>query len=285
MQPPHPDRAYWDGVAAEWLRAGRHRLWREFTDTHQCGLIARWLAGAQTSTGERASLALPARLLKTDLFDEVAGRGIVPRLVAMGMRVTGIDISPTVVAEAASRNAGLHALSADVRSLPFPDASFDAVYSGSTLDHFDAAGDVQRALAELRRVLRPGGMLVITMDNPANPVIRLRNGPLLPWLRRGGIVPYQVGIALAPRALATSVRDAGFEVTESTAVMHCPRAMAVGFSTIIDRGPQACRRAFVRALMSCEALECLPTRWLTGHYIAIRGIVPEVRDDACGRTA
>lgn len=197
----------------------------------------------------------------------------------------GVDIAPTVVAEAATRNAGLNALAADVRSLPFADASFDVVFSGSTLDHFDDAKDVQQSLIELRRVLRPGGHLILTMDNPANPIIRIRNGPLLPWLRRAGIVPYQVGRALGPRALAASVRDAGFHVNATTAVMHCPRVLAVACSRLIDPGPQFLRDAFVRALMACESLERLPTRWLTGHYIAVHATVPDMRHDASPRAA
>jgi SAM-dependent methyltransferase len=277
---PPADRTYWDGVASEWLRARRYRLWREFTDTHQSGLVARWIgalhASARTADHDEGGL----RLLKTDLFDEVAGRGVVQTLISRGIQVTGVDIAPTVVAEAARRNAGLNAVASDVRSLPFADASFDAVFSGSTLDHFDDAHSVRQSLAELRRVLRPGGHLILTMDNPANPIIWIRNGPLLPWLRRAGIVPYQVGRALGPRALAASVRDAGFHVNATTAVMHCPRVLAVGCSTLVDRGPRACHDAFLRALMACEALERLPTRWLTGHYIAVHATVPDMRHDA-----
>jgi len=237
------------------------------------------LLPASTGTPDLTRSVL--RLLKTDLFDEVASRGVVHTLIASGVCVTGIDISPTVVAEAASRNTGLHALTADVRSLPFGDASFDAVFSGSTLDHFDEAHDVQRALVELYRVLRPGGRLVLTMDNPSNPIIRIRNGPMLSLLRRIGIVPYQVGHTLRPRELIASVRAAGFRVNTATAVMHCPRVLAVACSRLVGLMPRACQHAFLRGLGACEALEHLPTRWLTGHYIAVCATVPELgRDDS-----
>jgi hypothetical protein len=48
-----------------------HRLWREFTDRHQIGLLSRWASGW---IGESRR----PDLLKTDLFDEVTSGGIVP---------------------------------------------------------------------------------------------------------------------------------------------------------------------------------------------------------------
>lgn len=260
-------QSYWDSVCADWQTRRPHRLWREFTDRQQIGLLARW--GGEGIESDRPDL------LKTDLFDEVASQGIVPWLLGCGATVCGIDVAPAIVAAAAARNPGLQAVVADARSLPFPDGSFDTVFSGSTLDHFDSVDDIRVALVELRRVLRPGGRLILTMDNPANPLIGVRNGPLLPVLRRVGIVPYQVGATLGPRALAAAVRDAGFEIVEATAVMHCPRALAVPLAGLVDRLPEACRRGFMRCLAACERLESLPTRWLTGHYVAIHAVARE----------
>lgn len=45
----------------------------------------------------------------------------------------------------------------DARRLGFPDASFDAVVSFSSIEHFGAPGDIARAAKEIGRVLRPGG--------------------------------------------------------------------------------------------------------------------------------
>jgi len=253
---------YWDSVGADWQSRQPHRLWREFTDRQQAALLTRW-SGGWIGGGRRPDL------LKTDLFDEVAGQGIVPLLLETGVKVTGIDVAPGIVAEATARNAGLEAVVADVRSLPFAEASFDVVFSGSTLDHFESAADIQVALGELHRVLRPGGTLILTLDNPANPIIWLRNGPLLGLLRRVGIVPYQVGATLGPRAVQKAVRAAGFTVIEKTAVMHCPRAIAVAVAGPMGRLSRSWQEAFVRWMGSWESLERWPTRWLTGHYVAV----------------
>src|SRR5438876_8609719 len=51
---------------------------------------------------------------------------------------------------------------ADGRALPFADASFDRAYSLSVLEHIAGDGD-ERAFAELARVVRPGGRIVLTM--------------------------------------------------------------------------------------------------------------------------
>ena len=258
---------YWDSVGADWQRRRPHRLWREFTDRQQIALLTRWSSGWDGG-------ARRPDLLKTDLFDEVASRGIVPWLLASGAHVTGIDAAPAIVAAAVARNPGLEAVVADVRSLPFAEASFDVVFSGSTLDHFESAADIQTALGELRRVLRPGGTLILTLDNPANPLIWLRNGPLLRLLRRIGVVPYEVGATLGPRSLERAVRAAGFDVVEMTAVLHCTRAIAVALAGLMERLSRSWQESFLRHLQTWERLEHWPTRWLTGHYVAVHAVAP-----------
>jgi SAM-dependent methyltransferase len=259
----------WDVVGVAWTSRRPQRLWREFTDRNQLSLVDRWLTRVASAGGRSNRHPGRGTLLKTDLFDEVAGRGVVAALTAAGLRVTAVDISPVVVAAAAARNPGLEVFVADVRTLPFGEAMFDGVLSWSTLDHFESTADIQRALVEIRRVIRSGGRLILTMDNPAHPLIRLRNGPLLPVLRWLGIVPYQVGATLEQRALAAMVWEAGFDLLDITAVMHCPRVIAVALAGLVERMPTVCRGPLLRCLAACEGLERLPSRWITGHFIAV----------------
>ena len=75
--------------------------------------------------------------------------------VELGASVVAVDISPRMVELARSR--GIDAQLGDVQDLKFADASFDCAAAAWMLYHVP---DVDRALAELARVLRPGGHLV-----------------------------------------------------------------------------------------------------------------------------
>lgn len=71
-------------------------------------------------------------------------------------RITGIDISADAVS--LCRNAGLDARLMDAQTLAFDDESFDVLTASDVLEHLQ---DERRALQEWRRVLKPGGLLII----------------------------------------------------------------------------------------------------------------------------
>ncbi|MEU6534704.1 class I SAM-dependent methyltransferase [Streptomyces sp. NPDC047000] len=103
----------------------------------------------------------PSRLL-----DVACGTGIVTRRLAAALprtRVTGVDLTPGMAGRAASRLPGA-VLVADVRRLPFPDATFDAVTSVWLLHLLGTAAEVRATVTECARVLRPGGVYVTTVD-------------------------------------------------------------------------------------------------------------------------
>jgi len=97
-------------------------------------------------------------------------------------RPTGIDRGKKAIraARRVAEQLGIEAeyVLGDVRVLPFPDASFDAVFSYSVLQHL-AKDDVRAVVSEIGRVLRPGGIVWIEMPNargPLNLVRQIRRG-------------------------------------------------------------------------------------------------------------
>jgi len=95
----------------------------------------------------------------TRLLDVATGPGVVAAHAARrGASVTGIDISPRMVALAAGINPGCTFLEADVASLPFEPSSFDAVVCAFGISHFPSA---TTAMRECGRVLTPDGRLAV----------------------------------------------------------------------------------------------------------------------------
>lgn len=261
----------WETMAAVWLDGQPQRLWRRHSDRVNAALVERWLPPV-------------ASVLKTDLFDEAVGEGLYPVLAKRAERVVGIDASERVVTAAGRRYPLLEAVFADVRSLPLGDAEVDAVVSNSTLDHFDTPAEIELALHELHRVVRPGGLLLLTLDNPLNPAVAVTKA--LPrsqlnrlWSRfgvesaRGGLVPYYVGATLGPRRLRASLRRAGFEPLELSALVHFPRIVAVVAGRRMERRRSpAVERRFLELLWRAERLGSLPTRYVTGHFLAVKAL-------------
>ncbi|MBC7256979.1 MAG: class I SAM-dependent methyltransferase, partial [Chloroflexi bacterium] len=199
---------YWDGIIREWLADDRDALWRRYSDALHVALFRRWLGGVPSEA-----------LLKTDIFDEAVSEGLSALWPEHGFAV-GIDISPEIVLAVRRRHPHWHVLVTDVRRLPFADGSFDTILSNSTLDHFEAVPEIHRALGELHRILRPGGKLLLTLDNAANPIIALRQALPGRLLQRLGLVPYAIGATVGPYQLKKMLEATSFTVLEMLPVLH-----------------------------------------------------------------
>ncbi len=101
-----------------------------------------------------------------NVLDVCTGTGVVAEAASkLNTTVTGIDFSKEMIEISRRNHPSLNFQVADVQSLPFDDGSFDAVLCGFGIIHLP---DPEKALSEVRRVLKPSGNIAVSVwDAPA----------------------------------------------------------------------------------------------------------------------
>jgi len=171
---------YWDDNAAWWTEQVRNRkdIAREFHNNP-------------------AFLALLGDLSGRDVLDAGCGEGYNTRLLARaGARMSGVDISERMIALAVEEERraplGIHYHCTPYTRLdPFAAGTFDAVVSFMAL--MDGP-DLDRAMIEIFRVLRPGGMLAFSITHPCfitrdSRWMRDEQGAKIAWVVRNYFAP------------------------------------------------------------------------------------------------
>jgi SAM-dependent methyltransferase len=206
-------------------------------------------------------------LLKTDLFEDAYGSDtLLPALLDDATVVIGCDRLPGVVRRARGRfpAATFRALAADCGALPLAPASVTTVLSLSTLDHGASPADFSAALAEIARVLEPGGLLLITLDNPGNPLYWV-----LRAISRLGWTPFPLGYTPGRFVLDRQLEAVGFEVLGRDVLIHNPRvlstALFIGLQRLLGRRADP---LVAWLLAGFAQLGRLPTRGLSACFTA-----------------
>jgi demethylmenaquinone methyltransferase/2-methoxy-6-polyprenyl-1,4-benzoquinol methylase len=154
------------------------------------------------------------------VLDACCGTGdLAVAALLVAREVVGVDFSEAMLERARSKAPAIEWLQADVLALPFEDGSFDAATVGFGVRNLD---DIEAGLAELRRVLRPGGRLaILEITRPRGllaPFYRLwfdvaipLAGRLLPGGSAYTYLPASVRRFPGPEQLAALLTTAGFE--------------------------------------------------------------------------
>lgn len=204
------------------------------------------------------------------LLDVCCGPGVVAgAAAARGADARGVDLAESFIAIARRRAPGARFEAGDAEALPFPDAAFDAAVSGYGIIHLPRPA---AALAEMARVLRPGGRVAVSVWAGPEPGTGL--GAAVSAIRAHAdlSVPLPHGPDFfqfsAPGALASALAGAGFAEVSVTRVEQTCRAerddalwrmiaeAGVRMSGLL-RAQTPERRAAVRAAM-IEGVRALP---------------------------
>lgn len=253
---------YWDQVAENVAKKYEfdELLAQQYRRVH-LNLIARW-----------ADVKKNQRILKTDLFAEALqpSRAFLWEILKNNDNIVGIDISAKIAFRAKTSatqcapGSSAEYMNCDVRHLPFASNSFDLIVSDSTLDHFTHENEIVTALSELSRVLKPGGALVITMDNKGNltePLFRL-------WVFLG-LSYFFIGKTYSIKELKQALARVGLLVTDTTAIIHNPRFFTRKIIALLHKGsPTRFNRCIRRGLATLDGLENRKTKYLTAQFIA-----------------
>ena len=160
------------------------------------------------------------RVLKLDLWNEAKNTRVLKWMIEQRAQAYGIDISPNVVSAAQGIfNDGIRPsqlLVSDARSLPFHGGQFDLVYTMGTVEHF---ADTDSAIAEIHRVLKPGGRAVVGVPNKHDPFLR----PLLVHVMNlFHAYPYGYERSYTAAELRRLMTAAGFENVQLSGVLFMP---------------------------------------------------------------
>jgi SAM-dependent methyltransferase len=204
------------------------------------------------------------------ILDAGCGTGAVLEQLGRSTKHVGVDVSADAIAFC--RRRGLSTLAqGDVTALPFGDGSFDGVISSSVLYHRWIT-DVHGAVRELRRVLRPGGLLMINV--PAYEFLRSAHDEAVHTGRR--FTRFEVRRLLAANGLR--VRTLTYWTTLVFPVAVVARTLGVSragrdFET---DGRSEWKNRILGALMSFELL--LLRRLSLPFGVAIFAVVEKIDD-------
>lgn len=208
--------AYWDEVAD---KIGDYYLipkLAEFKNQEYISLLEKW------------AVATDKTILITDLYEAALGNtGIYNYLNSLSNDVWGMDISPKFCFRARENfkrfNIENGIITGDAKELPLINNSVDLILSPSTYDHFP---QIDKALNECHRILKPGGKLVLALNSADNPFFKL--GVRLS--ERFKKHEYQTDYFYSVKETADLLRQTGFLVGRTSAIMHIP----IGITTIIE---------------------------------------------------
>ncbi len=174
-------------------------------------------AGLQRASGDRL-MALAGPRQDICVLDAGCGTGwFGRRWQAAGNRVVALDLSPAMLAEARRQGSASAYLAGDIEHLPLADESVDLCFSNLAVQWCD---DLPRALAELYRVTRPGGLIALST---------LADGSLMELRHAWSMVDQGVHLNrfLTPQAIGSAFAPYRHRLAAERHTLHYPHLSAL----------------------------------------------------------
>jgi 2-polyprenyl-3-methyl-5-hydroxy-6-metoxy-1,4-benzoquinol methylase len=155
-------------------------LTQYFRSGHRRIIENRWTTFAEIILGWRANLPLhELKVLDAGCGDGINLLGLSKLSDTHNLSLTlhGVDYNPIRLDRALNNVPSATLQCASLLNLPYGNSTYDVVLCSHTLEHIP---DCRKALAELMRVIRPGGLLIIAVPNEGCLMARLRNYILQP---------------------------------------------------------------------------------------------------------
>jgi SAM-dependent methyltransferase len=151
-------------ITPRWTPEKQHRKGWEFAMgalfLRDAGVLREDAAVLDVAAGNEEFLFWLANRVGRVVGTDIYGRGGFAQREAQASMLE----NPDAFAPYPYRRDRLEVRDMDARTLDFPDASFDACVSFSSIEHFGAPADIQRAAAEIGRILKPGGVAFIVTE-------------------------------------------------------------------------------------------------------------------------
>jgi len=252
----NPEAKRWNCISGQYKAHFRLPIISRYHEKEQTKLLKAWI---DTET--------EGNILITDLFNESFGSVGYLNFLKSYYTVVGIDISSDVIYRGKkSALIGMPCVVSDIKDVAFRNNVFNYVISFSTLDHFGKE-QFRKSLEQIRRVLIPGGKLIITLHNAQNLFLYFQ------LMKASKKLPFPLEL-YSLKSARKIIEDCHFKVRQSEAIVH------VLFPGTINRMIFWCQKhKKYRALNAVEKLIELcgycarfPTKYLTCKFIAFCAI-------------
>jgi len=193
---------YWDGIFLKTKKFYLCSSLMEYRNWEFLRLIDKW------------ANSIDGIVLKTDSFEEAFGQNkTVLRFFENKCKIIMLDISFNILNSAKKNIDNLNPLllAADLSNMPFTDSSLDLVFSTDTYGYLK---DMATGLKEARRILKPGGILLISLRNRCNIISHLSK-----YFKKSS---FPIAKDYSYLSIKQMLQEQGFYVEDHEYIVHIP---------------------------------------------------------------